>query len=84
MLSKRMMISCWLLCLTPGMPAQAEYVELDGIVAIVDDDVVLASELLSRIDSVRQQFDSAGQQLPPNNILISQIMHCLAHAGSCK
>ena len=37
--------------------AGAEYVELDGIVAVVDDDVVLASELLSRVKRIREQSE---------------------------
>lgn len=77
MFFKRLMISGGLLCLMAGIPAQADYKELDSIVAIVDDDVVLASELRSRIDTVRQQFAGAGQQLPPNDILVSQIMERL-------
>lgn len=72
---RHLMISGGLLYLMAGMPAQADYKELDGIVAIVDDDVVLASELISRVDGVRQQF--AGQQLPPDDILLSQIMERL-------
>ena len=63
MFFKRLMISGGLLCVMAGIPAQAQYKELDGIVAVVDDDVVLASELHSRIETVRQQFAGAGQQL---------------------
>jgi GR25 family glycosyltransferase involved in LPS biosynthesis len=37
--------------------ARAEYRELDAIVAVVEDDVVLASELVERLDMVRQQFE---------------------------
>ena len=33
----------------------AAYQELDGIVAVVEDDVVLVSELMLRIDAVRKQ-----------------------------
>ncbi|MFB3105868.1 MAG: SurA N-terminal domain-containing protein, partial [Pseudomonadales bacterium] len=77
MFFKRLMISSGLFCLMVGIPAQADYKELDGIVAIVDDDVVLASELHSRINTVRQQFAGAGQQLPPNDVLVSQIMERL-------
>ncbi len=72
---RHVMISGGLLYLMAGIPAQADYKDLDGIVAIVDDDVVLASELISRVDGVRQQF--AGQQLPSDDILVSQIMERL-------
>ena len=35
---------------------QASYKEIDGIVAIVDDDVVLNSELIERVDTIRKQL----------------------------
>ena len=37
--------------------AVAEYRKLDGIVAVVDDDVVLASELMDRLDLVRRSSE---------------------------
>lgn len=57
--------------------AQAEYRELDGIVAVVNEDVVLASELLERLDAVQRQIASANVQAPPNDVLVSQIMERL-------
>ena len=57
--------------------AVAEYRKLDGIVAVVDDDVVLASELMDRLDLVRRSSEENGQRLPPNDILVSQIMERL-------
>jgi peptidyl-prolyl cis-trans isomerase SurA len=65
-----------LLLLVPTF-SWAEYRELDAIVAIVEDDVVLASELLERLDMVREQFKDNNAQLPPNDILLSQIMERL-------
>jgi len=56
---------------------QAQYQELDAIVAVVEDDVVLASELVERLDMVREQFAENNQPLPPNDILMSQIMERL-------
>lgn len=35
---------------------QSSYKEIDGIVAIVDDDVVLASELIERVETIRKQL----------------------------
>ncbi|HEY5647161.1 MAG TPA: peptidylprolyl isomerase [Pseudomonadales bacterium] len=55
----------------------SEYRELDAIVAVVEDDVVLASELLERLDMVREQFAQNNAPLPPNDILLSQIMERL-------
>ena len=60
----------------PGLVA-AQYQKLDGIVAVVDDDVVLASELLDRIDLVRRSSEESGTRLPPNDVLVSQIMERL-------
>jgi peptidyl-prolyl cis-trans isomerase SurA len=58
-------------------PALAEYRELDAIVAVVDEDVVLASELLSRLKSIREQFAEQQAQLPSDDILVSQLMERL-------
>lgn len=57
--------------------ARAEYRQLDAIVAVVNDDVVLASELVSRLDTVRKQIAEANVQAPPDDILVSQIMERL-------
>ncbi len=42
-----------LLLMGASFSAIAEYRELDAIVAVVEDDVVLASELVERLDMVR-------------------------------
>lgn len=57
--------------------AASEYRELDAIVAVVEDDVVLASELLSRLARIREQFEANNQPLPPNDVLVSQLMERL-------
>ena len=58
-------------------PALAAYQELDGIVAVVEDDVVLVSELMLRIDAVRKQIDASGSAMPPEEVLISQVLERL-------
>jgi peptidyl-prolyl cis-trans isomerase SurA len=60
-----------------AMHAQAEYQELDAIIAIVDEDVVLASELLSRLEDVKQQIERQDMQAPPQDVLINQLMERL-------
>lgn len=65
------------LALSFPLVSAAEYRELDAIVAVVEDDVVLASELLERLDMVRDQFAQNNAPLPPNDILLSQIMERL-------
>jgi peptidyl-prolyl cis-trans isomerase SurA len=60
-----------------GAVQAAGYRELDGIVAVVNDDVVLASELLERLDAVHKQIEAANVEPPPSNVLVSQIMERL-------
>jgi peptidyl-prolyl cis-trans isomerase SurA len=48
--------------------ATANTEPLDSIIAIVDDDVVLASELSERMDMVKQNLQQAGQQAPDERI----------------
>ncbi|MCB1665793.1 MAG: peptidylprolyl isomerase [Pseudomonadales bacterium] len=50
---------------------------LDKVVAIVDEDVVLQSELDSRLEEVRANAAAAGQPLPPANELRNQIIETL-------
>lgn len=55
----------------------ADYQRLEAIVAVVDDDVVLASELMARLDTVRTSMIENNVQMPPSDILINQIMERL-------
>ena len=66
-----------LICVIWTKPALAAYQELDGIVAVVEDDVVLVSELMLRIDAVRKQIDASGSAMPPEEVLISQVLERL-------
>lgn len=75
--SARRRVWVCLLLLGAALPARADYKELDAIVAVVNDDVVLASELLSRLETVRKQIAEAKVQAPPNDVLVSQIMERL-------
>ncbi len=59
-------------------PAFADVERLDAIVAVVDDDVVLASELVERRDSVHERLRQEGAtELPPLDALMSQLMERL-------
>ncbi|HEY6598551.1 MAG TPA: peptidylprolyl isomerase, partial [Pseudomonadales bacterium] len=74
-----MLIRGWfgvLLALAGGL-ACATPKDLDYIVAIVDDDVVLATELVSRLDSVRKQMKAAGMPIPPDDVLFNQMLERL-------
>lgn len=55
----------------------ADYQRLEAIVAVVDDDVVLASELMARLDTVRTSMIENNVQMPPSDALINQIMERL-------
>ena len=59
-------------------PAFADIERLDGIVAVVDDDVVLASELVERRDAVHERMRQEGAtELPSLDALMSQLMERL-------
>lgn len=51
--------------------------ELDRIVAVVEDDVVLGSEVLTRLTTVRDQMQAANMAAPPNEVLLNQILERL-------
>lgn len=47
---------------------------LDRIIAIVDDDVILASELRARVSDVKANFEQSQQALPSDQELYKQIL----------
>lgn len=57
--------------------AQGNTVSLDRVVAIVDKDVVLESELNDRKASVMERLNGQYQQLPPEDVLNKQILEQL-------
>ncbi len=58
-------------------PAQAAVQSLDRIVAIVDKDVIMASQLDKRIKMVRLQMQENNAPVPPQNILQAQVLERL-------
>ena len=50
---------------------------IDSIVAIVDESVILQSELDSSIDSIVSQFQNRGERLPPRSVLEEQVLERL-------
>ena len=48
--------------------------EVDGIVAVVDEDVILKSELDRAIANVRTQYRGREAQLPPEDVLKRQVL----------
>ncbi len=60
--------------LAPTAPAMQP---LDRIVAVVNDDVILQSDLNEAVRSVQQQYASQPGQLPPINLLRKQVLNRL-------
>jgi peptidyl-prolyl cis-trans isomerase SurA len=58
-------------------PAAAANQPLDRIVAVVNDDVILQSELNDAVASVQQQYAAHTEQLPPMNVLQQQVLNRL-------
>lgn len=50
---------------------------IDSIVAIVDDSVILQSELDSAINGIVAQFQGRGERLPPRSVLEEQVLERL-------
>ncbi|MEN8169832.1 MAG: peptidylprolyl isomerase SurA [Pseudomonadota bacterium] len=69
---KRVLILPLLLLL--GAPVQAAVEEIDGIAAVVDDDVITHNELNSRLQSLTKQLRQKGTQLPPTKVLQRQLL----------
>lgn len=63
--------------LTCSNLSMAQTVPLDEVVAVVDDDVVMASELNQRMSMVVSQLRANNTQLPPMEILRGQILEQL-------
>jgi len=57
--------------------AHAEVTPLDRVVAIVDNDVVMQSQLDQRLREVRQTIEKRGAPLPPEHVLTQQVLERL-------
>ncbi|AQQ66569.1 molecular chaperone SurA [Microbulbifer agarilyticus] len=60
-----------------ALPAWAQVQQLDRVVAVVDDDVVMASELQQRINTITQQIAAQNVQAPPIDVLRRQVLEQL-------
>ena len=63
---------CAGLLLSTGL--QAQMVELDRVAAIVDNDVVMESQVEERMATIRQQLAERGTELPPEEVLRTQVI----------
>jgi peptidyl-prolyl cis-trans isomerase SurA len=57
--------------------ADAREVDIDRIVAIVDEDVIMQSELDRQMQRVRSQMRQQGAQLPPSSVFEKQVLERL-------
>ena len=64
------LVSAFILC----NASFAEYQLLDQIVAIAEDDAVLASEVRSKMQQIKNTLAQRGATLPPDNILYEQVL----------
>lgn len=63
---------------TPVVHAQALSLDpIDGIVAVVEEDVILRSELDRAVNNIRLQFADRIDQLPPADVLEKQVLERL-------
>jgi peptidyl-prolyl cis-trans isomerase SurA len=60
-----------------GTAAQAEVQPLNRVVAIVDNDVVMQSQLDTRLREVQQTITQRGAALPPEHVLSQQVLERL-------
>ena len=75
-----MRLSVLILLLFASVCAPAQYtgtVELDRIVALVNDDVILNSELSERMRTVITQLREQGMSAPPGDVLQKQVLERL-------
>lgn len=64
-----------LLLISSTLPAAVQ--ELNGIAAVVDDDVITWSELQQRVDSISKQLQQSNTRLPPRKVLEHQVLERL-------
>ena len=62
------------LVLTPVSLAMAQLEMLDQVVAIVDEDIILASELQERVQGVRSTMESRGVDVPEDDVLVRETL----------
>ena len=62
------------LLIATGVPVRAATEVLDQVVAIVDDDIIMASELRERINAVNETIAARGIKPPPEDQLIRETL----------
>ena len=64
-----------IMCLT--LPLAADIKWLDKVVVLVEDDVILNSELERRTTAIKQQIAASGQTAPSDNVIKKQVLEQL-------
>ena len=62
------------LLLGTGQVVSAQIEMLDQVVAIVDDDIILASELQERVQGVRSTMEARGVDMPEEEVLVRETL----------
>ncbi|MBW8310423.1 MAG: peptidylprolyl isomerase [Rhizobium sp.] len=66
--------------LAPGHALAQATTAVDGIVAVVDEDVILRSELDRAVSNITAQYANTPEQLPPRDVLERQVLDRLVLA----
>jgi peptidyl-prolyl cis-trans isomerase SurA len=70
-------IFLFLLTAVPSGAVHAQTTAIDSIVAVIDEDVILRSELEQAVANIKAQYAKQSGQLPPENILERQVLERL-------
>jgi peptidyl-prolyl cis-trans isomerase SurA len=62
---------------TNAVSAQEAVTRVDGIAAIVDEDVILMSEVQRAVTNIKAQYSKQPEQLPPEDVLRKQVLERL-------
>ncbi len=76
---KNLVAACTLAATALVTPAtaQAEPESLEGIIALINDEVVLRTELEEAVDNIKTQFQQNNSQLPPTSVLQQKVLERL-------
>ena len=55
-------------------PSRAETEMVDQVVAIVDEDIIMASELRERVEGIKETLQSRGIEIPPDETIIRETL----------
>lgn len=72
------LLACLLAVAWLVVPVQAQQLQpIDGIAAVVDEDVILRNELDRAVNNIRAQYAGRQEQLPPLDVLRRQVLERL-------